>query len=110
MTADDALLKEAVEIMTAWMVHEEVLLATEKRFGPVEKVPHKLQLLTDNGSAYIAKSTKRLHGQVGIEDCKTVVCSHSLLFINLAFCKFICSMSHKMNFRIIFFKRQQFLA
>lgn len=61
--------------LPAWMVHDEVLLATEKRFGSVEKVPSKLQLLTDNGSVYIAKSTKRLLKLLGIEDCKTAVCS-----------------------------------
>lgn len=61
--------------LPAWMVHDEVLLATEKRFGSVEKVPSKLQLLTDNGSAYIAKSTKHLLKLLGIEDCKTAVCS-----------------------------------
>ena len=32
-------------------------------------------MLTDNGSAYIAKSTKRLLNALGIEDCKTPVCS-----------------------------------
>lgn len=61
--------------LSAWMVHEEVLLATQKRFGSVDKVPGKLQLLTDNGSAYIAKSTKHLLKLLGIEDCKTAVCS-----------------------------------
>ena len=53
------------------MVYGEVLLATEERFGSVDKIPGKLQPLTDNGSVYIAKSTKRLLQLLGIEDCKT---------------------------------------
>ena len=38
-------------------------------------MPRKLQLLTDNGSAYISKQTKALLKALDIEDCKTAVSS-----------------------------------
>lgn len=61
--------------LPAWMAQEQVLLAVNKRFGAVSTVPGKLQLLTDNGSAYISKQTKSLLKALGIEDCKTAVSS-----------------------------------
>lgn len=61
--------------LPAWMAQEQVVLAVNRRFGSVNNVPNKLQLLTDNGSAYTAQRTKRLLSALGIEDCKTAVCS-----------------------------------
>ena len=61
--------------LPAWMAQEQVILAVNRRFGSVNNVPNKLQLLTDNGSAYTAQRTKRLLTALGIEDCKTAVCS-----------------------------------
>ena len=61
--------------LPAWMAQEQVLLAVNKRFGAVNTVPRKLQLLTDNGSAYISKQTKALLKALDIEDCKTAVSS-----------------------------------
>ena len=61
--------------LPSWMAQEQVILAVNRRFGNVNNVPANLQLLTDNGSAYTAKSTKRLLNALGIEDCKTAVCS-----------------------------------
>lgn len=61
--------------LAAWMAQEQVLLAVNRRFGNVQCVPKELQLLTDNGSAYTSKATRRLLKTLGIEDCKTAVCS-----------------------------------
>lgn len=49
--------------LPAWMTQEQVLLA-------VNTVPRKLQLLIDNGSAYISQQTKALLKALDIEDCK----------------------------------------
>ncbi len=48
-------------------------MAVNKRFGGVNTVPSKLQLLTDNGLAYISRQTKSLLKALGVEDCKTAV-------------------------------------
>ncbi len=61
--------------LPAWMAQEQVILAVNRRFGDVNRVPNSLQLLTDNGSAYTACQTKRLLKVLGIEDCKTAICS-----------------------------------
>jgi len=61
--------------LTAQMVQESVLLAVEKRFSVPESIPSGLQFLTDNGSAYRARSTHDLIRLLGLEDCKTAVCS-----------------------------------
>lgn len=61
--------------LPAWMAQQQVLLAVNRRFGNVQRVPSLLQLLTDNGAGYVAKNTRQLLAKLGIHDCKTPVCS-----------------------------------
>lgn len=61
--------------LPAWMAREQVLLVVNQRFGSIDVVPHALQLLTDNGAAYTSRTTRALLATLGIEDCKTAVCS-----------------------------------
>lgn len=51
--------------------------AVERRFGSVEGIPaeHRLELLTDNGSAYIADATRQLARALGLKPVNTPVCS-----------------------------------
>lgn len=61
--------------LPSWMVQKAVSAAVERRFGSETAVPKGLQFLTDNGSAYVSASTKFLLRCLGIENCKTAVCS-----------------------------------
>lgn len=51
--------------------------AMEWRFGSVEGIPveHQLELLADDGSAYIADATRRLARALGLKPVNTPVCS-----------------------------------
>lgn len=50
--------------------------AVEKRFGTVEAVPaeHRLEILTDNGSAFIAANTRAVARALGLTPIKAPVC------------------------------------
>ena len=58
-------------------VREMLIEAVETRFGAVDAVPcgHRLELLTDNGSAYIAAHTRSVARSLGLEPINTPVCS-----------------------------------
>jgi transposase InsO family protein len=58
-------------------VREMLIEAVEKRFGSVEAVPadHRLEFLSDNGSAYIAADTRALARSLGLTPINTPVCS-----------------------------------
>ena len=58
-------------------VREMLIEAVEKRFGSVEAVPagHVLELLSDNGGAYIAHDTRRIARSLGLMPINTPVCS-----------------------------------
>ena len=58
-------------------VREMLIEAVEKRFGAVEAVPagHRLQFLSDNGSAYIAHETRHIDRSLGLTPVNTPVCS-----------------------------------
>ena len=58
-------------------VREMLIEAVEKRFGTVEAVPagHRLEFLSDNGSAYIAHDTRRIARSLGLTPVNTPVCS-----------------------------------
>lgn len=63
--------------LPAYPVHEMLIDAVELRFGSVEGVPqgHALEFLSDNGSAYIAKETRRIARTLGLQPINTPVCS-----------------------------------
>ena len=58
-------------------VREMLIEAVEKRFGTVEGLAqgHTLELLTDNGGAYIAASTRSIARSLGLKPVNTPVCS-----------------------------------
>jgi len=57
--------------ITAEMVKDLVAESIEYRFGMVDRVPHKIEWLTDNGSAYTAHDTVRFIRMMGLEVCTT---------------------------------------
>lgn len=58
-------------------VREMPIEAVERRFGSVEAVPkcQELELLSDNGGAYIAAETRVLARALGLKPINTPVCS-----------------------------------
>lgn len=57
--------------ITAEMVKDLMAEAIEYRFGMVEKVPHRIEWLSDNGSAYTARETILFARMMGLEVCTT---------------------------------------
>lgn len=54
-------------------VQDLVITAVENRFGRINTLPKPIQWLTDNGSCFIAKDTKSLLIDIGMEPCSTPV-------------------------------------
>jgi transposase InsO family protein len=57
--------------ITSEMVKDLVAESIEYRFGVVDHVPHRIEWLTDNGSAYTAHETIRFIRMMGLEVCTT---------------------------------------
>lgn len=57
--------------ITAEMVKDLMAESVEYRFGMVDRVPHRIEWLTDNGSAYTAHETIRFARMMGLEVCTT---------------------------------------
>ncbi len=57
--------------ITGEMVRDVMALAIEYRFGLVTKVPHTIQWLSDNGSAFTAHETVRFALLMGLRVCTT---------------------------------------
>ncbi len=57
--------------ITGEMVRDVMTLAIEYRFGLVDKVPHMIQWLSDNGSAYTAYDTITFARLMGLQVCTT---------------------------------------
>jgi transposase InsO family protein len=58
-------------------VREMLIEAVEKHFGSLQALPagHRLEFLSDNGSAYIAADTRALARLLGLTPINTPVCS-----------------------------------
>jgi putative transposase len=54
-------------------VRDLMLTAVEHRFGRVNRLPHTIEWLTDNGSGYIAHETRRFARDIGFEPRTTPV-------------------------------------
>ena len=54
-------------------VQDLVITAALNRFGRINTLPKPIQWLTDNGSCFIAKDTKSLLIDIGMEPCSTPV-------------------------------------
>jgi transposase InsO family protein len=57
--------------ITSEMVKDLVAFSIEYRFGTVDHIPHTIEWLTDNGSAYTAHETVRFLRLMGLEVCTT---------------------------------------
>lgn len=57
--------------ITGDMVRDLMAEAIEARFGPVDRVPEKIEWLSDNGPAYIARDTHNFARMMGMEACTT---------------------------------------
>lgn len=57
--------------ITSDMVQDLIAECIEYRFGTVDKVPHTVEWLSDNGSAYTAHETVRFARLMGLEVCTT---------------------------------------
>jgi len=57
--------------ITGEMVRDVMALAIEYRFGLVDRVPHMIEWLTDNGSAYTAYETIGFARLMGLQVCTT---------------------------------------
>jgi putative transposase len=54
-------------------VKDLVITAVENRFGLINTLPKAIEWLTDNGSCFIAKDTRSLLIDIGMEPCSTPV-------------------------------------
>jgi len=43
----------------------------ESRFGEVDRVPHRIEWLSDNGAAYTAEQTRTFAASIGLVACTT---------------------------------------
>lgn len=59
----------------AQMVRDLMFQAMEYRFGDVEKLPHKIEWLTDNAKYYLAKDTIKFAKQINLIPCTTATYS-----------------------------------
>ena len=55
------------------MVCDVLVQSMERRFGAVSNLPHPIEWLTDNGSCYIAKSTRQFAHTLGFQICTTPI-------------------------------------
>jgi len=55
------------------MIRDLMVQSVESRFGSLQKLPGTLQWLSDNGSPYIARETKKFAKELGIMPCTTPV-------------------------------------
>ena len=53
------------------LIRDLIAESVEARFGIVDKVPDKIQWLSDNGPAYIARATRQFAQIMGFEVCTT---------------------------------------
>jgi putative transposase len=56
-------------------VRDLMVASVESRFGQVNRLPRAIEWLSDNGSGYIAKDTKRFARDLGFEPLTTPVAS-----------------------------------
>jgi len=57
--------------INAEMVRDLMTQTMERRFGAVDKLPHKIEWLTDNGKYYLAHDTMRFAQTINLIPCST---------------------------------------
>lgn len=55
------------------MIRDSMIEAIEARFGLVDRLPHRIEWLSGNGSAYIVSGTKAFAASVGLVVCRTPI-------------------------------------
>lgn len=55
-----------------FMIQDLIAESVEKKFGKVPRVPHALQWLSDNGSAYVVRDTVAFGRSLGLTMCTTI--------------------------------------
>lgn len=55
------------------MVCDVLIENMENRFGMVDRLPHPIEWLTDNGSCYITKATRQFAKSLGFKMCTTPI-------------------------------------
>lgn len=68
-------------------IRDLMLEAVEYRFGVINRLPHKIQWLSDNGPCYVAKDTVEFARALGFEVCTTAPYSPELNGMAEAFVK-----------------------
>lgn len=53
------------------LIRDLILESVERRFGKVNKLPHSIQWLSDNGSCYVARETVLFARGIGFDVCTT---------------------------------------
>jgi len=59
--------------ITSEMVKDLIAESIEYRFGTADRVPHRIEWLSDNGSAYTAHETRMFAASMGLLPCTTPV-------------------------------------
>ena len=57
--------------ITSEDVRDLMVAAVEHRFGRVSRLPSTIEWLTDNGSCYVARETRRFANEIGLVACTT---------------------------------------
>ena len=57
--------------ITSEDVRDLMVAAVEHRFGRVNRLPSTIEWLTDNGSCYVARETRRFANEIGLVACTT---------------------------------------
>lgn len=57
--------------INAQMVRDLMMQSVEYRFGAVDKLPHRIEWLTDNARSYIARETIEFAREIGLIPCTT---------------------------------------
>lgn len=61
--------------VNAEMIRDLMIQTVEYRFGKIDRLPHKIEWLTDNGKCYLAKGTLRFAEQLNLIPCTTAIYS-----------------------------------
>lgn len=59
--------------ITSEMIQDLLVESMAYRFGDVDRLPHPVEWLSDNGSCYIAQETRRFAKSLGFQVCTTAV-------------------------------------
>jgi len=73
--------------ITGEMIRDLMVEAVENRFGQIQRLPHSVQWLSDNGGCYTADETRALSESLGLVVCTTPAYSPESYGMSEAFVK-----------------------